>query len=214
MTGGDEFLRSLQCNNNPYNVDSVANWLNYSWSADQNNFNAFVQGLIAFRKSHAALRPVSFYISPAQLSWWTPTGATPDAAYYNSGDNHAIAYQINDSALNDSASSIYVAYNGWSGEVNFTLPSPGDGATWSRVTDTCGWAEGCPNSLCAPGAEDILGGSGYAYDVCGRGLVVVDCKMSDIFSRLFDASFQVCTLTVTCRRTTVLLSDREPVSSM
>ena len=38
MTGGDEYLRSLQCNNNPYNVDSVANWLNYKWTGDQTNF--------------------------------------------------------------------------------------------------------------------------------------------------------------------------------
>jgi isoamylase len=171
MTGGDESLRSLQCNNNPYNVDSIANWLNYTWTSDQNNFNAFVQGLIAFRKAHAALRPVSFY-TPAQLAWWTPSGTTPDAAYYNSGDNHAIAYQINGSALNDSASSIYVAYNGWSGEVNFTLPSPGDGATWSRVTDTCSWSEG-PGQVRAPSSEDPLGGQGYVYNVCARGLLLL-----------------------------------------
>ena len=27
MTGGDEHLRSIKCNNNPYNLDSEANWL-------------------------------------------------------------------------------------------------------------------------------------------------------------------------------------------
>ncbi len=27
ITGGDEYLRSLRCNNNPYNLDSPANWL-------------------------------------------------------------------------------------------------------------------------------------------------------------------------------------------
>jgi glycogen operon protein len=171
MTGGDEYLRSLHCNNNAYNVDSVANWLNHSWTSDQSNFNAFVQGMIAFRKAHAALRPLNFY-SSAQLVWWTPAGTTPDATYFNSGSNHAIAYQFNGSLLDDSNSSIYIAYNGWSGNVNFTLPSPSPGTNWYRVTDTCGWAEG-PNQVRTPGAEDSIGGQGYGYGLCGRGLLLL-----------------------------------------
>jgi glycogen operon protein len=174
MTGGDEFLRSLQCNNNAYNVDSIANWLDYSWTGDQSNFNAFARGMIAFRKAHAALRPPDFY-SSAQLSWWTPAGTTPDASYFNSGGNHAIAYELNGSVLGDTYSSIYVAYNGWSASVNFTLPPPSTGTSWYRVTDTCGWAEG-PNQVRSPGAEDYIGGQGYVYAVCGRGLLLLIAK--------------------------------------
>jgi glycogen operon protein len=174
MTGGDEYLRSLHCNNNAYDVDSIANWLNYSWTSDQSNFNAFVKGMIAFRQAHAALRPLNFYPS-AQLLWWTPAGATPDATYFNSGSTHAIAYQINGSALGDSYSFIYVAYNGWSGNVNFVPPSLGKGTNWYRVTDTCGWAEG-PGQVRAPGAEDSLGGQGSAYQLCGRGLLLLIAK--------------------------------------
>jgi isoamylase len=98
MTGGDEYLRSLHCNNNAYDVDSVANWLNYSWTSDQSNFNAFVKGMIAFRK----LTPRCAHSASTRArscSWWTPAGATPDATYFNSGSNHAIAYQFNGSAL-------------------------------------------------------------------------------------------------------------------
>jgi isoamylase len=174
MTGGDEYLRSLHCNNNAYNVDSVANWLNYNWTSDQNNFNAFVRGMIAFRKAHAALRPLNFYTG-AQMAWWTPTGTTPDATYFNSGSNHAIAYQFNGGALGDSYSSIYVAYNGWSGKVDFTLPSPGKGMNWYRVTDTCAWAEG-PKQVHPPGAEESIGGKGHVYSVCGRGLLLLIAK--------------------------------------
>jgi isoamylase len=174
MTGGDEFLRSLQCNNNPYNVDSVANWLNYNLTSDQNNFHAFVTGMIAFRKAHAALRPFSFY-SSTQLVWWTPAGTSPDANYYNNLNNHAIAYQFNGAALGDSYSSIYVAYNGWQANVNLTLPPPPDGTSWYRVTDTCGWAEG-PNQVRTPGAEDSIGGQGFVYDLCGRGLLLLIAK--------------------------------------
>jgi isoamylase len=174
MTGGDEYLRSLHCNNNAYDVDSAANWLNYRWTSDQRNFNRFVRGLIAFRKAHVALRPLTFY-SNAQLVWWTPAGTIADTAYFNSGGNHAIAYQLNGSALGDSYSSIYAAYNAWSGNVNFTLPSPGQGAKWYRVTDTCGWAEG-PDQVNTPGAEAPIGGQGYVYRVCGRGLLLLIAK--------------------------------------
>jgi isoamylase len=174
MTGGDEYLRSLRCNNNAYNVDSVANWLNYTLTSDQSNFQSFVQGMIAFRKAHAALRPSNFY-SGAQLVWWTPAGTTPYATYFNSASNHAIAYQLNGTSLGDSYSSIYVAYNGWSGNVNFKLPSPGRSKKWYRVTDTCGWAEG-PNQVRAPGAEDSIGGRGYTYGLCGRGLLLLIAK--------------------------------------
>lgn len=174
MMGGDEYLRSLHCNNNPYNVDSIANWLSYTWTSDQTNFNAFVCGMIAFRKAHAALRPANFY-STAQLSWWTPAGTTPDPNYFNDGSNHAIAYQFDGRTLGDVSASIYVAYNGWKEDVSFTLPSPGNGVSWYRVTDTCHWAEG-PNQVRAPGAEDGIGGQGTNYKVCGRGLVLLIAK--------------------------------------
>jgi glycogen operon protein len=130
--------------------------------------------MIGFRKAHAALRPVNFY-SSAQLVWWTPAGTTPDASYFDSSNNHAIAYQLNGSALDDSYSSIYVAYNGWSGNVDFTLPSPSKGTKWYRVTDTCGWAEG-PKQVRAPGAEEFIGGQGYGYGLCGRGLLLLIAK--------------------------------------
>jgi len=118
MTGGDEYLRSLHCNNNAYNVDSVANWLNYKLDRRPKQLQRFCQGHDRLRKAHAALRPIGFYTN-AQVAWWTPAGTTPDATYFNSGSNHAIAYQFNGGALNDSDPSIYVAYNGWSGDVNF-----------------------------------------------------------------------------------------------
>lgn len=174
MAGGDEYLRSLHCNNNAYNVDSIANWLNYDWTNDQKNFYAFAQGMIAFRKAHAALRPDSFY-SSTQLLWWTPAGTTPDANYFNDPSNHAVAYQLNGSTLGDSYSSIYVAYNGWSGNVSFVLPPSPAGAQWYRVTDTCGWAEG-PNQVRAAGQEDTLPDQTSAYDLCGRGLLLLIAK--------------------------------------
>jgi glycogen operon protein len=182
MTGGDEALRSLNCNNNPYNLDSIANWLNYSLSTDQSNFNAFAKGMIAFRKAHPALRPGTFYSSVdnngnvmEQLRWFKPDGSVADSTYFNDSNNHAIAWRIDGSEFADSASAIYVAYNGWSGSVNFSLPWPGNGKNWYRVTDTCPWAEGA-TQVRKPGSEDFIGGEGYSYGVCGRGVLVLIAK--------------------------------------
>jgi isoamylase len=179
LTGGDESLRSLQCNNNPYNLDSSANWLNWNWDTDQNNFQAFARGLINFRRNHPALRPVGFYSSidnngnvMEQLRWFKPDGSVADSAYFSDPESHAIAWRIDGSELGDSAAAIYVAYNAWSGNVDFTLPWPGSHRKWHRVTDTCTWAEGA-NQVRAPGSEDFVGVEGSNYGVCGRGVVLL-----------------------------------------
>jgi glycogen operon protein len=182
MTGGDEYLRGLNCNNNPYNLDSGANWLNWSRTTDQTNFQNFAQAMIAFRKAHASLRPAGFYSGSdnnanglQQLAWFAPSGAIADSTYFNDANNHAIAWRIDGSELGDTAAALYVGYNGWSGAVNFTLPAPPSGKSWYRVTDTCTWAEG-PGQVRAPGSEDAIGGTGTVYSVCGRGALVLIAK--------------------------------------
>jgi isoamylase len=182
MTGGDEMLRSLNCNNNPYNLDSSANWLNWSLNTDQTNFQAFAKGMVAFRKAHPALRPTNFYSNVdnngnvmEQLRWFKPDGTQADSTYFNDANNHSIAWRIDGSEFGDSASAIYIAYNAWSSQVNFTLPWPGNGKTWYRVTDTCSWSEGA-NQVRAPGSEDSIGGENTSYGVCGRGTLVLIAK--------------------------------------
>ena len=182
FTGGDEFLRTQYCNNNVYNLDSDKNWLNYSLNGDQTNFKTFAQRLIAFRKAHPALRPLNFYSTVdtngnvmEQHRWFKPDGQVPDASYFNNGNNHALAFRVDGTEFGDPASAIYVAYNGWSGNVDFKLPWPGNGKSWYRVTDTCPWAEGA-NQVASPGAEGFIGGENYVYGVCGRGLLLLIAK--------------------------------------
>ncbi|HEY1176154.1 MAG TPA: isoamylase [Phytomonospora sp.] len=182
MTAGDEYLRSVRCNNNPYNLDSSANWLSWSFDATQSDFRTFTTRLAEFRKAHPALRPADFYTSAdadgdgmKQLDWFTPAGATPDASYWDGAGNHALAWRYDGSELGDGASAIYVGYNGWSGDVSFTLPSPGAGKQWYRVTDTGTWAEG-PNQVASPGTEALIGGAGTSYLLRERGLLLLIAK--------------------------------------
>lgn len=183
FNGGDEFLRSQNCNNNVYNLDSPANALDWQWSATQRDFRAFTQGLITFRKRHPALRPMRAYRSDdgngnvmEQLRWFTPDGTPPTSAYWSNASNHALAWRIDGTEFGDPSPAIYVAYNGWSGPVDFALPWPGRAASgWHRVTDTCDWAEG-PGQVRAPGSEDPVGGEWSRYRLCGRGLLVLVAK--------------------------------------
>ncbi|MCC6128396.1 MAG: glycogen-debranching protein [Acidobacteria bacterium] len=182
ITGGDEFLRTQYGNNNTYNLDSSANWMNYTWTTDQTNFNTFAKRFIAFRKAHPALRPTNFYASNdtngnvmEQMRWFKTDGSVADSSYMTNSSNHAIAYRIDGSEFGDSASAIYVAYNGWSGDVNFTLPWPGTGKSWYRVTDTSNWAEGA-NQFAAPGSEAYIGGEWYVYGLKARALLVLIAK--------------------------------------
>jgi glycogen operon protein len=182
ITGGDEMLRAINCNNNPYNLDSVANWLNYSITTDQTNFKTYTQRMIAFRKAHAALHPLNFYSAAdtngnglGQLAWFTPAGVAPDGSYWSNGNNHALAWRYDGTELGDTAASIYVGYNGWSGDVTFTLPAPPAGKTWYRVTDTSTWAEGA-NQVASPGSEALIGGQGTTYVLHGRAVLVLIAK--------------------------------------
>lgn len=182
ITGGDENLRSLNCNNNPYNLDSIGDWLDYTASPEQKNFSLFAQRLIAFRKAHPALRPVSFYQgsdtngnSMEQLRWFTPSGAVADAAYFNDASQNTLAYRIDGTEFNDPAAAIYIAYNANFSFVNFTLPWPGENKKWYRVTDTAAWNEG-QNTIAEPGTETLIGAEQSSYGVNGRSLVVLIAK--------------------------------------
>ena len=182
LTGGDEFLRTQMGNNNVYNLDSSANWLNYTLDSNANNHLSYTSRLIAFRKAHAALRPTNFYSGidnngnvMEQLRWFKPDGAQADTAYFTSTSNHSIAWRLDGSELGDSASAIYVAYNGWSGAVNFVLPWPGAGKSWYRVTDTATWNDGA-NAVALPGSEAFVGGETTNYSMQGRSLLLLIAK--------------------------------------
>jgi glycogen operon protein len=182
ITGGDEFLRTIRCNNNPYNLDSTANWLSYGWDATQKAFNTFAKRLIQFRRDHPALRPSEFYRADdtngngmEQLSWFKPNGNLADNAYWDNEQNYAIAYRMDGTEFSDPASAIYVAYNGWSEDIDFTLPPPGNNKKWYRVLDTSSWNEG-QNTVVKPGSEKLIGTAGASYNLKGSAVLLLIAK--------------------------------------
>jgi glycogen operon protein len=116
ITGGDELGRTIHCNNNSYNLDSPATWLD--WSHQSDPLWTFTQRLLHFRADHPELHPSDF---GAHFTW-ADTAHMDDAAW------PTLAWR---------AGNVYVAYNRSPNPATITLP-PG---TWYREADTGAWLE-------------------------------------------------------------------------
>jgi glycogen operon protein len=167
ITGGDELFRTQRCNNNAYNLDSEANWLDWSLPAELPELHAFARRIIRFRNDHPALRSGRYIVD--EIAWLRPDGSPADGAYMDDPANHALAWRIDGAALGDTARSIYVAYNGATTTVRFTLPAAAAGHAWYRVADTGAWMEPYDN-MDPPGEEYEMQGLGYDLGARSLGL--------------------------------------------
>ena len=166
ITGGDERLRSQRCNNNPYNLDSISTWLD--WTQPEPTFTTFARRLLAFRAAHAAFRPAA-WIEPDQVSWRDAGGNVASGAYLDDASKPVLAWRLDGAALGDTARALYIAYNRGTQMVPVTLPAPPAGLAWYRVADTGAWMEGQAN-IAEPGAEYRMNQA--RYDVGGRSLAL------------------------------------------
>jgi glycogen operon protein len=154
LTGGDELARSLRCNNNPYNLDSSASWLD--WSQTTAPLATFVQRLLAFRAAHAALRPRAWQVP----EWHDASGAIASSSYMADATRPVLAWRTG---------SIYIAYDRGPSAVTVTLPAAGGTLAWYRVADTAAWMEPEAN-FAAPGSEAKLVGA--SYGLASRSLAI------------------------------------------
>ncbi len=159
---GDEFNRTQNGNNNPYNVDSVATWNNYNMintssphlvaTGDQtggtmayhNNFGTyanteningnfkFMQYMLNLRKNEPALRQDTYNVG---YSFKKENGTTD----LEDGDR-CVWIRINGSSVTGGHDYL-VFMNMYTAEVPFTIPAPASGCRWTRVVDTAAWAE-------------------------------------------------------------------------
>ncbi|WP_294429652.1 chitobiase/beta-hexosaminidase C-terminal domain-containing protein [uncultured Treponema sp.] len=155
---GDEFGRTQNGNNNPYNIDSVATWNNYNMintdspqaistggeGTYNNVFGTFdneagINGNFLFMK-----RMLKMHSDPAftQSSY-----SSPDLTYQDGGDSSdaTFGYKIEGSAI-EGGHDFFFFSNMTSGEVSVTIPAPATGYHWVRICDTGSWAEPYMNS--------------------------------------------------------------------
>jgi len=156
---GDEFGRTQNGNNNPYNIDSVATWNNYNQIASntphtvatgatgiayhnnlgtdgnadgKNNIFVFTTSLIKRRSLSTALRQAD-YTMPIYFAKNDGSGG------FNATADRAVRILIDGSTKGDSDYLLFV--NNWSGDVSFTAPNADTGKKWIRIIDTAQWAE-------------------------------------------------------------------------
>ncbi|MEQ1504436.1 MAG: alpha-amylase family glycosyl hydrolase [Myxococcota bacterium] len=149
ITGGDEVLRSQRCNNNPYNLDSVATWIDWAaLDAENAAIREYTRKVLAFRGAHPALRPADWRDdTPGAMVLYEPGGAVASNGYLDDPTRHALAVWLDGAPAGDDANAILVLYNGWSDGVTFTLPGAPSGDRWRLASDSHEWLEGEDNAL-------------------------------------------------------------------
>ncbi|MFZ5445696.1 MAG: alpha-amylase family glycosyl hydrolase [Myxococcota bacterium] len=173
---GDEFARTQNGNNNPYNLDSVATWNNYamissdsphtvatgaSGAAYHNNFGTdsaadgknaaflFTKFVLGLRKGSTALRQ-SGYAMPINFA------RADGSPGFNSSFDRAVRIHLDGSAVGSEDWLLFV--NMWTGAVDFTAPAADSGKRWVRVVDTAAWAE-TNNNVWDPASAWTLSGT-------------------------------------------------------
>ena len=183
---GDEFSRTQNGNNNPYNIDSVATWNNYNMinttsphtvptgggGAYHNNFGTFnntrnVNGNFMFMKymlnlraSEPALRQTDYDVSYDFKK--------EDGIKTLTDGDRCVWIKINGSSVTG-GSDYLVFSNMYTQKIDFTVPTPASGKKWVIIADTASWAE--PSYNCwNPLTQDAYSGE---YSVNAWSVVIL-----------------------------------------
>jgi isoamylase len=158
FSAGDEFLRTQQGNNNPYNQDNQVSWLEWSRLEQYADFYRFCKYMIAFRKAHPSVCRSRFWRDDIR---WRGVGASTDLSFHS----QSFAYYLKGADFDDQ--DLYVMVNACAEPLAFTI-FDGLSKPWFRVLDT---SMASPNDFCEPGAEEKIVGSQYVVEP--RSIVVL-----------------------------------------
>ena len=178
---GDEFCRTQNGNNNPYNIDSVATWSNYNMintasphkvvtggaGSYHNNFGTFenaesINGNFVFMNYMLKLKAKEPALN--QKDYKVPYNFKKEdgTSTLNDGDNCVWIHIDGDKV---SGGSDYLVFmNMYTTEVPFTVPKAASGKSWVRIVDTQSYFEtelNCWNDETADSVE-ISGEYGVA----------------------------------------------------
>ena len=148
LAGGDEFFRTVNGNNNPYNLNTVGNYLPWPQYSANVGLARYVQGLLGFRAAHAGARPAEFYSGRdgnangvKDLTWYASSGQELVAQDF-AGDSGFVSYRVDNSEFEVSnVRSFLVATNAEFQGTSLVLPPPAAGFAWYRVADSASWFE-------------------------------------------------------------------------
>ena len=145
---GDEFLHTQRGNNNPYNQNNEATWLDWTRLVAHAGHFRFFKMMIAFRRAHATLCRNRFWRK--EVRWYGAEGG-PDFSFHS----HSIAYFLNGASHGDM--DLYVMINAWWEPLTFLIQE-GQAGTWRRVLDT---SLPSPDDVAEPGQEPLVKSEEY-----------------------------------------------------
>jgi glycogen operon protein len=158
LRAGDEFLQTQAGNNNPYNQDTPATWLDWDRRRTHHDMFRFVRGLIALRKAHPSLSRSRFWRDDVR---WHGVGPLPDLAR----ESHSLALCLRGASQEDA--DLYVMISAYWEPLTFNIQEGAVGE-WTRVIDT---SLNSPGDLCEPGSEVAV--TSPTYVVGPRSVVVL-----------------------------------------
>ncbi len=155
---GDEFCRTQNGNNNPYNVDSVATWSNYNMinttsphkvvtggdGSYHNNFGTFnnaesINGNFVFMNYMLKLKAKEPALNQKDYKVPYDFKKEDGTSTLNDGDNCVWIHIDGDKV---SGGSDYLLFmNMYTAEVPFTVPKAASGKSWVRIVDTQSYFE-------------------------------------------------------------------------
>ena len=145
LSGGDEFRRTQQGNNNAYCQDNDISWFDWKFAEKHREIYRFAKGMIAFRQAHSVLRKEAFY-TDADIKWFGPQGAAPR---WNDPWQKSFACLI----FGQPESDLFLMFNASAEPVDFAIPAPQGNKIWRLAMDT---ARPAPDDFYEPGQEPSM----------------------------------------------------------
>jgi glycogen operon protein len=148
VSGGDEMGRSQRGNNNGYCQDSELSWTPWALTAEEREFLAFVQRLVAMRAGQPVLRRRTFLSGrrpgATDVLWLRADGLEMADADWNDVERRALGVLYDGESILESdaeghriaGDTLLVLFNAGSAGVTFTLPVRADGSCWEVLVDT------------------------------------------------------------------------------
>ena len=140
LVAGDEFQRTQYGNNNAYCQDGPISWLDWALSESQRDQFSTAQWLIALRRAHPALRPMSFATgrpcasdSFPDVSWWTSDAESMVGDVWGSQESRV--FQMLRSGTPTRSRDALIIVNGTTTDRHILLPRA-RGLGWVVAMDT------------------------------------------------------------------------------
>jgi len=149
LLGGDEIGRTQGGNNNAYAQDNPISWFDWDQTDASRRLLAFTRGLIAFFRSHPALRRRRFFqgrrirgSSVKDLTWYGSSGQEMSDAQWGAAETLTIGLRLAGDAIDERGPSgerivddtLLIVLNAAEDGVDFRLPN--GGGRWELVLDT------------------------------------------------------------------------------